>query len=282
MSTYAIGDLQGCYVELQNLLNKINFDESKDELWFVGDLVNRGPESLKCLRFVKSLGKNAKTVLGNHDLHLLAIANKVRKPHRNDTFDEILNADDAYDLLNWIRHLPLMVHDENLKFTMIHAGLPPQWSLKKARKLAKKTEKLLQSDKFIAFIHNMYGDQPDIWSETLSGDELHRFIINCFTRIRYLEKTGKLNLKEKNVPGSQRKSLIPWYAIHNRKTNKDKIIFGHWSTVTLGEERKFKQYNVFPLDTGCLWGGTLTAMRLEDEKIFSVPSGNRSLKNDFS
>ncbi len=272
MSTYAIGDLQGCYAELQDLLNKINFDESKDKLWFVGDLVNRGPDSLKCLRYVKSLEKKAKTVLGNHDLHLLAIANKVRQPHRNDTFDEILNADDANDLLDWIRHLPLLVHDKDLNFTMIHAGLPPQWSLKKAKELAKETESLLQSDKFTDFIHNMYGDKPDTWSKTLSGDDHHRFIVNCFTRIRYLEETGKLNLEENNAPGTQAKNLIPWYALANRKTNKDKIIFGHWSTVTLGEERKFKQYNVYPLDTGCLWGGELTAMRLEDEKIFSVPS----------
>lgn len=272
MATYAIGDLQGCYTELQDLLNKINFDETKDQLWFVGDLVNRGPESLECLRFVKSLGKKAKTVLGNHDLHLLAIANKVRQPHRSDTIDEILNADDAEELLNWIRHLPLLVHDEELKFSMIHAGLPPQWSLKKAKKLAKETESLLQNDQFNNFIHNMYGDQPYIWSETLSNDDRHRFIINCFTRIRYLEETGKLNLKENNAPGKQPEALLPWYALPNRKTNEDKIIFGHWSTVTLGEEQNFKQHNVYPLDTGCLWGKELTAMRLEDEKMFSVPS----------
>lgn len=278
MSTYAIGDLQGCYTELQDLLNKISFDETNDQLWFAGDLVNRGPESLKCLRFVKSLEKNAKTVLGNHDLHLLAIANKVRKPHRNDTLDEILNADDADDLLDWIRHLPLLVHDKELNFTMIHAGLPPQWSIKKARKLANETENVLQSDQFTDFIHNMYGNQPDTWSETLSGDDLHRFIINCFTRIRYLEETGKLNLKENNAPGRQAKNLLPWYVLPNRKTNEDKIIFGHWSTVMLGEEQNFKQYNVYPLDTGCLWGGELTAMRLEDEKIFSVPSRQPKLE----
>ena len=272
MSTYAIGDLQGCFSELQDLLDKINFDESKDKLWFVGDLVNRGPESLKCLRFVKSLGKKAKTVLGNHDLHLLAVANKVREPHRNDTFDEILNANDADELFNWIRHLPLLVHDKKLNFTMIHAGLPPQWSLKKAKKLAKETESLLQSKQFNDFIHNMYGDQPDSWSKTLDGDDRYRFIINCFTRVRYLEQSGKLNLKENNSPGTQPESLIPWYALPRRKTNKDKIIFGHWSTVTLGEKQNFKEYNVYPLDTGCLWGGTLTAMRLEDEKIFSVSS----------
>jgi bis(5'-nucleosyl)-tetraphosphatase (symmetrical) len=272
MSTYAIGDLQGCYSELQDLLDKINFDETNDQLWFVGDLVNRGPDSLKCLRFVKSLGEKAKIVLGNHDLHLLAIANGVRKPHRKDTLDEILNADDANDLFNWIRHQPLLLNEPELNFTMIHAGLPPQWSLKKAIKLARETEEILQSKQFNDFLNNMYGDQPDIWSKTLKDHDRNRFIVNCFTRIRYLEETGKLNLKENGAPGTQVDTLIPWYALPERKTKQDKIIFGHWSTVTLGEKQNFKQYNVYPLDTGCLWGEKLTAMRLEDETLFSVTS----------
>jgi bis(5'-nucleosyl)-tetraphosphatase (symmetrical) len=272
MSTYAIGDLQGCYSELQTLLDNINFDETNDQLWFVGDIVNRGPESLKCVRFVKALGAKAKTVLGNHELHLLAIANKVRKPHRNDTIDEILNANDADELLEWIKQQPLLVTDPDLNFTMIHAGLPPQWTLDQAKELAQETETLLQSNQFNNFIHYMYGDQPDTWSDELKDNDRHRFIINAFTRIRYFDKNGKLNLKEKASPGSQDKSLSPWYAIPERKTKKDKLIFGHWSTVQLGNENNFKQYNVYPLDTGCLWGGVLTAMRLEDEKLFSVPS----------
>lgn len=272
MSTYAIGDLQGCYSELQDLLDKINFDESNDQLWFVGDIVNRGTDSLACLRFVKSLGTNAKTVLGNHDLHLLAIANEVRKPHRKDTVDEILNADDSKKLLKWLRQQPLLVNDDDLKMTMIHAGLPPQWTLEQAKELAQETESLIQSKQFNEFINNMYGDQPDTWSESLKDDDRHRFIINCFTRTRYIDKNGKLNLKENGAPGTQSKLLTPWYAIPERKTKKDKIIFGHWSTVHLGNESNFKQYNVYPLDTGCLWGRTLTAMRLEDETLFNVPS----------
>ncbi len=272
MSTYAIGDLQGCYSELQDLLDKINFDETNDQLWFVGDLVNRGPNSLKCLQFVKSLGSNARTVLGNHDLHLLAITNGVRTPHRKDTVDEILKADDSKKLLKWLRNRPLLVNDSELNYTMIHAGLPPQWSLEKAKELAQETESLLQSKQFNNFIHNMYGDQPDTWSDNLKDDDRYRYIINCFTRIRYVQENGKLNLKEKASPGSQNKVLTPWYALPERKTKKDKIIFGHWSTVHLGNENNFKQYKVYPLDTGCLWGGTLTAMRLEDEKLFSVPS----------
>ncbi len=272
MSTYAIGDLQGCYAELQDLLDKINFDETNDQLWFVGDIVNRGPESLTCLRFVKLLGTNAKIVLGNHDLHLLAIANKVKKPHRKDTVGEILNADDSENLLEWLKHQPLLVSDPDLQFTMIHAGVPPQWTLEQAKELAQETESLLQSEQFDNFIHQMYGDQPDIWSDSLKDNDRHRFIINAFTRLRYINKNGKIDVKENGAPGTQSESLIPWYAKPGRKTKKEKIIFGHWSTVHLGNENNFKQYNVYPLDTGCLWGGTLTAMRLGDEKLFSVPS----------
>jgi bis(5'-nucleosyl)-tetraphosphatase (symmetrical) len=272
MSTYAIGDLQGCYSELQDLLDKINFDETNDQLWFVGDLINRGPDSLACLRFVKSLGSNAKTVLGNHDLHLLAVANKVRKPHRKDTFDEILDAKDSKKIFDWIRQQPLLVNNPELNYTMVHAGLPPQWTLEQAKELAKETESLLQSKQFDDFIQNMYGDQPDTWSKKLKDDDRHRFIINAFTRTRYLDKDNKLDMKETCAPGKQNKSLIPWYSISDRKTKKDKIVFGHWSTVLLGNEKNFKKYNVYPLDTGCLWGGELTAMRLEDEKLFSVPS----------
>lgn len=272
MSTYAIGDLQGCYAELTDLLDKINFDETNDCLWFVGDLVNRGPESLECLRFVKSLGNAAKTVLGNHDLHLLAVANNVRPPHKKDTLDTILNADDAEELLGWIRQLPLLVNDTDLNVTMIHAGLPPQWTLEQAQALAQKTEMLLRSDQFYDFLQHMYGDKPDNWSESLDNYDRHRFIINCLTRMRYCYNKGQLELSAKNAPGEEDKKLIPWYALPERQTKKDKIIFGHWSTVCLGNETNFKQYNVYPLDTGCLWGGELTAMRLEDEKMFRVPS----------
>ena len=272
MSTYAIGDLQGCYLELQELLDRLNFNSNNDQLWFVGDLVNRGPDSLACLRFVKSLGDSAKVTLGNHDLHLLAVAYKVRKPHKKDTFDEIINAEDAKELLDWIKQQSLLVHDPELNFTMVHAGLPMYWSLEQAIELAQETESLMHSKLFDDFIHNMYGDKPDQWDDSLKNDDRYRYIINCCTRIRYCEKNGALNLNEKGIPSTQPKSLIPWYALPERKTKKDKIIFGHWSTVTLGKEKNLKQYNVYPLDTGCLWGRSLTAMRLEDEKIFSVPS----------
>ncbi len=277
MSTYAIGDLQGCYSELKDLLDTINFDATKDRLWFVGDLVNRGPESLACLEFVKSLGDSARSVLGNHDLHLLAVANNIRKPHKKDTLDEILNADNANELLSWVRGLPLLVHDSELDFTMIHAGLPPQWSLEQARELTQETAAMLRSGHYHDFLAHMYGNEPVSWSDSLIGHDRYRYIINCLTRVRYLDSAGHYDLSEKSTPGKQPKSLTPWYAVRNRKTKNNKIIFGHWSTVTLGEETNFRQHNVYPLDTGCLWGGDMTAMRLEDEKLFSVPSRQTKL-----
>ena len=272
MSAYAIGDIQGCYYELQKLLNEINFDEKNDQLWFVGDLINRGPKSLQTIRFVKSLGDKAKVVLGNHDLHLLAVSKNIRPLSKKDTMKEILTADDIHELINWIKSRPLLITDNNLGFTMVHAGLAPQWTLENAKNLARECELILQSEKINDFLTLMYGDKPNIWSESLEGCDKQRFIINCLTRIRFCNSDGKLNLDTKVAPGMQKKSLIPWYALPNRKTLDEKIIFGHWSTIYLGNEKNFKKYNVYPIDTGCLWGGQLTAMRLEDEKIFSVPS----------
>ena len=280
MGTYAIGDIQGCLEELTRLLDSINFDSTNDRLWFVGDLVNRGPASLQTLRFIRSLGDNALVTLGNHDLHLLSVANKVRKPHAKDTLDEIINADDVDELLQWIRQRPLLIHDPEPGFTILHAGLPPDWSLEQAQELARETGELISGDRdrFESFLYEMFGNQPDIWSDNLKETDRHRFIINCLTRMRYLHRTGQLDFTGKGAPGRQPKKLIPWYAFPGRKTRNHKIIFGHWSTVTLGIENNFQQYNVYPLDTGCVWGGALTAMRLEDQKLFSIPSQLRKTK----
>jgi len=272
MSTYAIGDVQGCYSELQNLLNEINFDERRDELWFAGDLVNKGPKSLQTLRFIKALGVNAKITLGNHDLHLLAVAKNIQPLLKKDTIQEILAADDVKELIDWLKSRPLLITDDNLNFTMVHAGLPPQWSLENAKEFAKECELILQSEKINKLLAEMYGDTPNIWVNSLQDYAKQRFIINCFTRIRFCNSDGMLDFDTKVAPGKQNTSLIPWYSLPNRKTKDNKIIFGHWSTVHIGNEKNFKQYNVYPVDTGCLWGGRLTAMRLEDEKIFSVPS----------
>ena len=244
----------------------------------MGDIVNRGPKSLKTLRFIKSLGDKAVTVLGNHDLHLLAVANNIRRPHKKDSLDSIINADDADELLNWLRQQSLLVYDAELGYAMVHAGLPPQWTLDQAIKHAKETETMIRSDRFDDFLRYMYGDQPEQWSDHLEDYDRYRYIINCYTRMRYFTLDGKLALGEKSAPGKQAKHLIPWYAMPDRQTKSNNIIFGHWSTVTLGNESNFKQYNVFPLDTGCLWGGKLTAMRLEDEQHFSVPSLQPPLK----
>ena len=272
MSTYAIGDIQGCYSELQNLLNEINFDERRDELWFAGDLVNKGPKSLQTLRFIKALGVNAKITLGNHDLHLLAVAKNIQPLSKKDTIQEILAADDVKELVDWLKSRPLLITDDNLNFTMVHAGLPPQWSLENAKEFAKECELILQSEKINKLLAEMYGDTPNIWVNSLQDYAKQRFIINCFTRIRFCNSDGMLDFDTKVAPGKQNTSLIPWYSLPNRKTKDNKIIFGHWSTVHIGNEKNFKQYNVYPIDTGCLWGGRLTAMRLEDEKVFSVPS----------
>lgn len=271
MSVYAIGDIQGCYQELVLLLERINFDNHKDQLWFTGDLVNRGPESLQVLRLVKSLGGSAVTVLGNHDLHLLAIAFNNHKLHRKDTLDEILSAPDRDELLHWLATLPL-IHKGEKGFYLIHAGLAPDWDILQSLELAKEVESVLRSNRLEKFLDKMYGDSPDHWEEGLQKWDRLRLITNAFTRLRYIDKNGKFALQEKGPPGTQAPDCEPWFMIPSRKTKNEKLIFGHWSTVHLGNIKNFQAYNVYPLDTGCLWGGTLTALRLEDEKLFSVPS----------
>lgn len=256
MSIYAIGDVQGCFDDLLRLLDKINFDQKSDQLWFAGDLVNRGPKSLETLRFVKSLGKAAVTVLGNHDLHLLAIACKQRQTRKKDSLDQVLRAPDREELLYWLRHQPLFHYDND--FCLLHAGVPPQWGFSKIKKMALKAEKVLQSPEYKIFFKTMYGDQPDLWSSDLKGKSKIRFIINCFTRMRYCEINGRLDFNYNGAVGSQPDYLLPWFTIPGRKSADLKIIFGHWSALGY-----YQGNNCFAIDTGCLWGGTLTALKLE-------------------
>ncbi len=272
MSTYAIGDIQGCYQELHALLNEINFDSSNDRLWFTGDLVNRGPQSLEALRFVKESCNKAIVTLGNHDLHLLAVACNHTNKLAKDTLDAVLDAPDRNQLLNWLRTRPLLHHDKELGFTLIHAGLSPQWDIQQAIDLAHEVENVLSANNFTIFFEHMYGDKPDRWSDDLTGWDRLRVIINVLTRMRYCDEQGSFALKEKGPPGTQVNPYQPWFTIPSRQTKKEKIIFGHWSTIHLGNIKNFQKFNVYPLDTGCLWGGTLTALRLEDETWFSVPS----------
>ena len=261
MATYAIGDIQGCHDDLMRLLERIEFDAAEDNLWFAGDLVNRGPGSLAVLRFVKGLGARAVSVLGNHDLHLLAVAADTSRLRKSDTLDQVLAVPDREELLHWLRHRPLLHHDPALGYTLVHAGLPPQWDLELAQACAGELEAVLQGAGYRDFLQHMYGDEPSRWDPALSGTARLRFIVNCFTRLRFVGPAGELELKTKGSPGSQPHGYLPWYQVPGRKTEAERILFGHWSTV--GEIQA--AHNAVGLDTGCVWGGQLTAMKLGDE-----------------
>lgn len=270
MTTFAIGDVQGCFQELQELLTTIGFNREQDTLWSVGDLVNRGPDSLAVLRFFKSLGDRAVVVLGNHDLHLLALASgNETYAHKSDTLAAVLAAPDRAELIDWLRHRPLLYHDSNLNFTLVHAGILPQWNLAQAQGYAREAETVLQSVAYSEFLQHIYGSKPKKWSDSLQGWERLRFIVNSFTRMRYCNEEGKLGLKKKGAPSVEMQAedgFLPWF-LHPHRQNRDlRIVFGHWAT--LGYHAGD---GVYALDTGCLWGGALTALRLEDTHVVSVP-----------
>ncbi len=267
MAIYAIGDVQGCYGALQKLLEKIRFDPAQDSLWFTGDLVNRGHQSADVLRFVKGLGERAVTVLGNHDLHMLAASIDSSCYRRHDTFKDVLEAPDSEELLSWLRYRPLLHHDARLSITVVHAGLAPQWNVAQARNYAKEVEDMLQSEEYTRFFSHMYGDKPKRWSEALTGWERMRFIVNTFTRIRYCDKNGKQALKEKGAIGSQPNGLMPWFNVPGRASEGDVILFGHWAALGIGIHG-----SVYAIDSGCAWGGALSALRVDGERTFtSVP-----------
>jgi len=267
MATYAIGDLQGCFEPLQRLLKKIRFDPAKDHLWFAGDLVNRGPESLECLRFIYGLRHRAVAVLGNHDLHMLACWYGAKKTKSSDTLQAVFDAPDAEELMDWLRHQPLVHYDAARNWCMTHAGLPPMWSARKARRLSQEVEYTLQND-CAGFFRNMYGNQPDLWDKSLTGIERQRVIVNYLTRMRFIDASGRLDLKSKEGAGTQPAGFMPWFRHPNHKAAGTRLLFGHWAAL----EGKADVSNVWALDTGCVWGGTLTALRLEDQKRFSVPA----------
>ena len=274
MAVYAIGDVQGCFDELQALLNLIHFDPADDCLWFAGDLVNRGPKSLQTLRFIRDLGNSAVSVLGNHDLHLIAMSQGHTLSDDDHTLDAILDAPDCDELIHWLRQQPLLHHDETLDFTMIHAGLPPQWDLPLAQQCAHEVETVLRSDELPAFIEHMYGNKPKRWSNKLSGWGRLRFIINCFTRLRFCDADGRLKLKYKGPPGSQPPEYLPWFELPGRNSRDMNIVFGHWST--LGP---CSIPGVYPLDTACLWGGELTALRIDSTppRRFTLPCAGQQI-----
>jgi len=259
MATYAIGDVQGCYDELRELLGEIGFRRGRDRLWFVGDLVNRGPDSLGVLRRVMELRDAATVVLGNHDLHLLAIARgNARFKSGDESLHAVLDAPDREQLLDWLQSRPLLHHDAQLAYTMVHAGLPPQWSLDTARRCAAEVEQQLRGEHSGAFLARMYGDQPDLWREDLAAAERLRFTVNCLTRLRVVDRDGRLHLRFKGPLHALPAHLVPWFRARGRRTRDDRIVCGHWSALGYVSEE-----NVLGLDTGCVWGGLLTAQRID-------------------
>lgn len=261
MNTFAVGDLQGLMGPLERLLERIDFDRNEDRLWLCGDLVNRGPHSLEVLRFVRGLGERAVVVLGNHDLYLLrAVADPAVRARVHPSLEAILKAPDRDELIDWLRRRPLLHHDRALGYTLVHAGLPPAWDLALALTQAQQVEEELRGEGWRDFIGSVFGNEPDSWHPRLSGLSAHRFTINALTRMRFVTSTGRLDFEYKGAPGSQRADLYPWFEIPNRRNRDLHILFGHWSS--LG---RVQSPNVYPLDGGCLWGGTLRAMRLDGE-----------------
>jgi bis(5'-nucleosyl)-tetraphosphatase (symmetrical) len=264
LARYAIGDIQGCCDELKALLTRCNYSADRDQLWFVGDLVNRGPQSLETLRFVRALGANATVVLGNHDLHLLAVAyGSKRKQKDGDTLDAVLDAPDRDQLLEWLLGRPLAVFDEPRGDFLVHAGLVPEWTPRAAAKLAREVEAVLRDDARTLF-DSMYGNKPDRWNDNLRGMDRLRFVINAFTRMRFCKRDGTVDLKLKGAPGEQSDDVYPWFDVPGRKSADVRVICGHWSTLGLKRRR-----DLLALDTGCVWGGSLTAVNLDanDEPV---------------
>jgi bis(5'-nucleosyl)-tetraphosphatase (symmetrical) len=268
MAVYAIGDIQGCYDELARLLDTLKADPAHDEIWFVGDLVNRGPDSVEVLRLVKSLGGAAVAVLGNHDLHLLAFANGRDGP--DEELRAVLEAPDADELLEWLRQRPLAHYRPDLNTLMVHAGVPPEWDPLQTVKLAREVESVLRGSGYGGFLTAMYGNQPDRWSAQLAGMDRLRFILNCLTRARYCDANGRMDFAHNGPPGTQPSGLLPWFEAPGRATQSVRIVFGHWSSLGL-----VQQANLIGLDTGCVWGRSLTAVRLDGPaRIWSVPCRN--------
>ncbi|CZF84059.1 Bis(5'-nucleosyl)-tetraphosphatase, symmetrical [Grimontia celer] len=272
MATYLVGDIQGCFDDLNALLKEASFDPSSDHLYIAGDLVARGPDSLAVLRFVKSLGEHGHTVLGNHDLHLLAVSEGIMKPKGKDKTLPILEADDREELLEWLRQQPLLIHVEQANgespgFVMTHAGIPPVWNIKTAKKHAKEVESVLRSDRYAWLLENMYANEPALWSPKLEGIEKYRYTINAMTRMRFCKPDGSLDMACKLPPEKVKdRSLMPWFQMPNRRTINETLVFGHWAALggVLTD-------NLLGLDTGCVWGGSLTMVRWEDGQRFSRP-----------
>jgi bis(5'-nucleosyl)-tetraphosphatase (symmetrical) len=265
MATYAIGDIQGCYHAFQALLTQIEFNPQRDELWLVGDLINRGSGSLEVLRWCYQHQSSLKVVLGNHDLHALVVAAGFVKPKKGDTLSALLAADDCDTLLNWLRHQHMVY--SNGQYLMVHAGLLPQWTAEQALSYAVEVESALQASDYLNFLENMYGNKPDRWYDDLTGLDRLRVITNAMTRLRVCTLQGEMQFSFKGELQDVPSGYMPWFDVPNRASQNIQIIFGHWSALGLQQRD-----NVDALDTGCLWGGQLTAMNLETKAITQVPS----------
>jgi bis(5'-nucleosyl)-tetraphosphatase (symmetrical) len=258
MAVYAVGDLQGCLDPLERLLEQVRFDPAVDRLWLVGDLVNRGPDSTGCLRFVRGLGPAAVTVLGNHDLHLLALRAGVRSPRPRDTLHEVLRHPDADELLDWLAARPLLHHDPDLAWTLVHAGIPPHWGLRQALTEAAAVGEILRDRAAReAFFERMYGNWPNLWSDRLTGPDRLRYAVNALTRMRFVAPDGALDLEESGPPGSAPAPLLPWFEARPRAMQGQAIVFGHWSALGYREGPDW-----LALDSGCVWGRRMTLVRL--------------------
>lgn len=272
MATYLIGDIHGCYQQLIALLKHIRFNASEDTLWLTGDLVARGPDSLEVLRYVRSLGDRARLVLGNHDLNLLAVYAGIRRNKPKDQLSVLLNAPDADQLINWLRRQPLLQLDEEKKLVMTHAGIPPQWDITTARRCAYDLESILKSNSYPLFLDAMYGDIPNYWSDKLCGLARLRFISNALTRMRYCFPQGQLDMLCKEKPDKAPAPLKPWFSLEGSVAPHYAIVFGHWAAL----EGRGPPAGIYALDTGCCWGGDLTALRWEDQCFFTVPGRQTS------
>jgi len=266
MAVYAVGDIQGCFSALQRLIDKLGFNPRQDTLWFVGDLVNRGPESLAVLRWVKALAPAAVVVLGNHDLHLLAAAEGVRPVRKEDTFQDVLEAPDREALLDWLRHQRLLYREKD--FVLVHAGLLPQWTTAEAEALAIEVEQVLHGADYKTLLREMYGSSPAHWSPDLMGMARYRVIINALTRLRFCTAEGEMDLSQKGPPETAPQGFFPWFALPNRRSRDAVIVSGHWAALGLRVED-----SLLALDSGCVWGQRLSAVRLRDRKIYQVSCG---------
>jgi len=263
MTTYAIGDVQGCHQRLLELVKKTDSASGLPSLIFLGDLVNRGPQSLASLRHIRALGHRARVTLGNHDLHLLAAAHGIRKQHTSDTLAEILNSTEREDLLDWLRRQPLALFENG--YLLVHAGVVPQWTAEQTLDLAHEVETVLRGPHWVDFLREMYGNTPAKWDDTLTGTDRLRCIVNALTRIRFCTPDGNMEFATKEGAGTELPGYLPWFDVPGRKTENVTVVFGHWSTLGL-----VMRPNLIGLDTGCVWGGKLSAVNLDDRGLLQV------------